>query len=100
MSHWVVGQTYSTHNHPTRYWETSILDPICGYVATTHSDTEQGSIQLARFIAAAPELLEALKELAASVDAWNSQCEAITPLDTDEARAVIAKVEGELAWLR
>lgn len=87
---WVVERTLSTHNHPTRYWETSVLCPISGLVATSSSDTEDGSKQLANLIAAAPDLLEALKMMVVQGG----------PLGTfgehafAKAKAAIAKAEG------
>lgn len=59
---WTAEHTLSTHNHPTRYWETSVLSSISGLVATAHSDSEEGSKQIAAFLSAAPDMYEALLE--------------------------------------
>lgn len=66
---WVVEHTYCTHNSPTRFWETHVSDTGIGWVATAHSDTEEGSKQLANLIAAAPKMHAKLDKIATWLEA-------------------------------
>lgn len=58
---WEVGETYSTHNHPTRYWETTVRSASTATVARACGATKEEAEANARLIAAAPDLREALE---------------------------------------
>ena len=88
---WIASRTYRTHNHPSRFWQTSVLCPIAGPVATSHSDSEEGSRHLARLIAAAPDLYEALVALRSFMWAEGYADQNLPMAQADEA---IAKAEA------
>jgi len=54
---WSVGTTCSTHNHPTRYWETAITGAE-GLIGTSSAATQEEAEQIARLFAASPDLLD------------------------------------------
>ena len=98
MSHtpgpWNVARTQSTHSHPTRFWET-LVESSDGLVAVGHGLTHQESDANAALVAAAPELLAALKTIAEN-SAEENEWDAVEKLHANEtlARAAIAKAEG------
>lgn len=49
MKPWTHGAPYSTHNHPTRFWQVDIFEPY-KLVATSHGETDQEVLVLARQI--------------------------------------------------
>lgn len=92
---------YASHNHPKRYWETAVLTEGGTLVATSHGETEVEAVQLARLIAAAPDLLAALKGIQGLIQLLVSRDD--FPLDATlpetnhrwiAAEAAIAKAEG------
>jgi hypothetical protein len=89
---WIVERTVS-NNDPTRPWETSVLDPICGLVATSHSDSYEGSKQIGRLIAAAPELMQTLEALLETNAVKHCNSPFMQGLVSDALEA-IAKAEG------
>lgn len=54
-------RAYSTHNHPSRFWETGISDSTGAFIGRSAGATEQEAKDNARLMAAAPELLIALE---------------------------------------
>lgn len=55
-------QAYSTHNHPTRFWETEVFDDTGTVMATSHGASEEEANEIATLVAAAPQLLQACKD--------------------------------------
>ena len=55
------------------------------------------SIEDARLLAAAPEMLTALKDVVASMEAWERECtdEIAVTIVCSDVRALIKRIEGE-----
>jgi hypothetical protein len=94
---WQTGSTYRTHNHPTRFWETSVFnngEPV----ATSHGATKQEAVELAQLLTAAPDLLEALKECEWSDGGGCPQC-AATRGEPHQSKCILGnaldKAEGK-----
>lgn len=86
------GQAYSTHNHPTRYWETAVFGADNSLVASSHGQSEEEANAIARLLAAAPDLLAELKRaLAVIVSPQSFDLEGVE----SDIRAAIAKAEGK-----
>ena len=47
---WEFGSTFQTHNHPTRRWETSIVNSHGQLLVTTHGETCEEAEALASLI--------------------------------------------------
>lgn len=95
---WAVDHTFLIHDQTTHRWETNIVSFLDKWIATAHSDTEEGAIQIARLLAAAPDLLEALKNMVREwVEIVGDEDVNGTPADTlEHAKAAIGKAEGKL----
>lgn len=85
------------HSHPTRFWTCAITSEV-GLIALSHGATKEESEANARLIAAAPDLLERLKEIKVCLQVALMSF----PLDiakegmevVREAAAAISKAEG------
>ena len=105
---WDAANTFSTHNHPTRYWETSV-ESHSGIVAKACGYYDSESKANAKLIAAAPDLYAALKlwiesDFLRSFDSTlcvgcgkpkDGQCDADCSMQI--GRLAIAKAEGRNA---
>jgi DNA-binding IclR family transcriptional regulator len=65
---WNVGETYNTHDHPTRYWRTYVDNDKGLSVAQTFGVTKEEAEANARCIAAAPALFEKSRRMVAAIN--------------------------------
>lgn len=72
LESWEVGETFTTHNAPTRYWETYIRVPGVGRVATTSGTSQEDAEAIAEFIVRScnshVELVAALRSTLSTLD--------------------------------
>ncbi len=104
---------YITHDHPTRPWRSDVVGGW-GITAQSSGETIEEAEANARLIAAAPELLEACKNVVAwfesiaamqhallvrdqslesAAENWDKATLDIPPLDIEPIKAAIAKAE-------
>ena len=94
---WIIGRGYSNTNATPIRWKGENLAWVCG-LDSAHRFTKEQTLANAQLIAAAPELLTALKDCAAWLES-NRPLEANKKSDAarnalNAARAVLAKVKG------
>lgn len=58
---WTVSNTYSTHNSPSRFWETGVFSGF-GFVAQSNGASEDEAIANAHLIAASPVMAEYIRK--------------------------------------
>lgn len=68
--------TCRTHNHPERFWETTLssLEQSVGPVLTAHGETKEEAEATASFFALAPEMFKIVKRVAASLPGKDANC--------------------------